>query len=167
MSIASQNARQKFPFPYDDVFDGVVATIPDSGFRLKSQDRLIGRVTASAGTSFFSRGENVTIIVEKIDKGSTVVGIESALKVGMNAAGARNFDRLIESLSSYLWAKTQSPAPAEAVAKPVPRPQAHAPKGAAAELSIPCPVCGRQLRVSALKQGENWCPYCFEKFMAE
>ncbi len=109
MSIASQNAQQKFPFPYDDVFDGVVATIPDSGFRLKSQDRLIGRVTASTGTSFFSRGENVTIIVEKIDKGSTVVGIESALKVGMNVAGAKNFDRLIESLSSYLWAKTQIP----------------------------------------------------------
>jgi predicted amidophosphoribosyltransferase len=33
--------------------------------------------------------------------------------------------------------------------------------------TIPCPLCGRQLRVSTLKRGENWCPHCFEKFVVE
>jgi hypothetical protein len=171
MSIASQSTQQKFPFPYDDVFDGVVAAIPDIGFSMKSHDRLIGRVTASTGMSLFSWGENVTIIIEKIDERSTLVGIESALKVGMNVAGvhrhAKNFDRLIESVSSCLRTKKQRPAPAEAVPKPVPPPPAPAPEKSAADLSIPCPLCGRQLRVSTLKQGENWCPHCFEKFIAE
>jgi hypothetical protein len=35
------------------------------------------------------------------------------------------------------------------------------------ELTIPCPLCGKFLRISTLKQGENWCPHCFEKFVAE
>jgi hypothetical protein len=35
------------------------------------------------------------------------------------------------------------------------------------DLSIPCPKCGQHLKVSTLKQGENWCTYCFEKFIAQ
>jgi hypothetical protein len=35
------------------------------------------------------------------------------------------------------------------------------------DLSIPCPLCGQPLRVSTLKQGENYCSHCSEKFMAE
>ena len=38
MSFASQGTQQKLPFPYDDVFDGVVAVIPKIGFSLKSKD---------------------------------------------------------------------------------------------------------------------------------
>lgn len=56
VSIASQSTQQKFPFPYDKVFDGLVAVIPDIGFSLKSQDRVIGRITASTGVSLFSWG---------------------------------------------------------------------------------------------------------------
>jgi hypothetical protein len=35
------------------------------------------------------------------------------------------------------------------------------------DLRIPCPLCGQRIKVSDLKQGENWCPHCFEKFIAE
>ncbi len=111
MSFASQGTQQKVPFPYDDVFDGVVAVIPTIGFRLKSQDRVIGRITASTGMSLFSWGENLTIVVEKLNDSSTLVAIESALKVGINVAGAhrhgKNFNRLIEALSSYLQTRGQ------------------------------------------------------------
>ena len=120
--MASQSTQQKFPFPYDNVFDGVVAAIPGIGFSLKSQDRLIGRVTASTSASLFSWGENVTIIIEKIDERSTMVGIESTLKVGANFGGAhrhaKNFDGLIESVSSYLRTKRPRLTPAEAPSKP-------------------------------------------------
>lgn len=37
----------------------------------------------------------------------------------------------------------------------------------AADSHVPCPLCGQRIRVSTLKQGENWCPHCFEKFIAE
>jgi len=109
MSISSQDMQQKFPFPYDDVFDGICEVIPKLGFKLKSSDKVIGRVSASTGMSLFSYGENLTITVEKLDEG-TLVGIESALKVGLNFAGghrhSKNFDKLIESLSKHLQSTT-------------------------------------------------------------
>lgn len=35
------------------------------------------------------------------------------------------------------------------------------------EARIPCPLCGKQIKAETLKQGENFCPHCFEKFVAE
>lgn len=106
MSLSSQGTQQKFPFSYDAVFDGLINIIPTAGFKLKSSDKIIGRITASTGWSLFSYGENITIVVEKIDDEKTSVGIESALKVGVNVAGAhrhtKNFNKIIESLSTYL-----------------------------------------------------------------
>lgn len=106
MSFANQGTQQKFPFPYDSVFDAVVAVIPQIGFSLKSQDKVIGRVTATTGMSLFSYGENLTIIIEKVDENSTMVAIESALKVGFNLTGghqhAKNFNKLVEAISAHL-----------------------------------------------------------------
>ena len=105
MNFASQGMQQKFPFPYDEVFDGLCVVIPKSGFKLKSADKVIGRISASTGISLFSYGENLTIIVEKLDS-ETIVGIESTLKVGLNFAGGHrhqeNFNKIIESLSKHL-----------------------------------------------------------------
>jgi hypothetical protein len=42
-----------------------------------------------------------------------------------------------------------------------------APEKAFEDLSIPCPQCGHSLKVSTLKQGENYCPHCSQKFIAE
>jgi predicted amidophosphoribosyltransferase len=36
-----------------------------------------------------------------------------------------------------------------------------------AEPTMPCPLCGQDLQVSSLKQGENWCTHCLGKFVAE
>jgi hypothetical protein len=79
------------------------------GFNLKSQDKVIGRVTASAGMSLFSWGENITVVVERVDENTTLLAIESGLKLGINVAGAhrhqKNFDKIIEALSSHLQSK--------------------------------------------------------------
>ncbi len=114
MSFDRQGTQQKFPFSYEAVFDGVVAMIPAIGFKLKSQDRVIGRVTASTGMSLFSYGENLTIVVEKINDGNTLVAIESALKVGINVTGGhrhtKNFNKLIDALSRHLQGRGQGSA---------------------------------------------------------
>ena len=106
MSTASQSTQQKFPFPYDAVFDAVVASVDDVGFSLKSEDRVIGRVVASTGMSLFSWGENVTVVVEKVSDASTLVAIDSSLKVGVNLAGnhrhTANFEKLIAATSKRL-----------------------------------------------------------------
>lgn len=106
MSFASQGTQQRFPFPYDDVFQGLLEVIPHIGMKLKSHDAVIGRITASTKMSLFSYGENVTIGVEPLGDSATMLSLESSLKVGMNAAGAhrhsKNFDQIIETLSQYL-----------------------------------------------------------------
>ena len=35
------------------------------------------------------------------------------------------------------------------------------------EARIPCPLCQKQIRAATLKEGENFCPHCFEKFVVE
>lgn len=35
------------------------------------------------------------------------------------------------------------------------------------EALILCPLCGKRIRAATLKQGEKFCPHCFEKFVAE
>lgn len=35
------------------------------------------------------------------------------------------------------------------------------------ERTIPCPNCDHPLRLSTIKIGDNWCPQCKEKFVAE
>jgi hypothetical protein len=37
----------------------------------------------------------------------------------------------------------------------------------AGQFRIPCPLCSKQILVSSLKSGENFCPHCFEKFNVE
>lgn len=41
------------------------------------------------------------------------------------------------------------------------------PEPAVSDMDIPCPLCGQRIKVSDLKRGENWCPHCFQKFIAE
>ena len=109
MNTTSQATQQKFPFNYDAVFKGIIEVIPDIGMSVKSQDKVIGRITASTGMSLFSWGENLTIVVEGVDEKSTIVGIESGLKVGLNIAGnhrhMKNFNKIIEALSRNLQRK--------------------------------------------------------------
>jgi len=106
MSIARQSTQQKLPFTYEKVFDGLIEIMPGNGFKIKSSDEFSGRISASTGWSAFSFGENITIVVEKIDQDETLVGIESALKLATNIVGARrhskNFSTIIESLSLHL-----------------------------------------------------------------
>jgi hypothetical protein len=109
MSFASQATQQKFPFSYEDVFDGLTQVLPALGMNVKEADKVIGRINASTGMSLFSWGESLSLVVEKVDDSSCVVGIESGLKVGMNVAGAhrhqKNFNNIISALSKHLQAK--------------------------------------------------------------
>ena len=59
------------------------------------------------------------------------------------------------------------PMPAPAPVTPKPVPQSQAPEKTAADAQIPCPLCGQRLKISTLKQGENWCGFCFQKFVVE
>jgi hypothetical protein len=88
---------------------------------------------------------------------------------GVIPAGARKCMHCGENLvvASGLtesdWAKITSdwgsPAP-----QPSPVPSVPPPAPAS---TIPCPLCGQALRTSSLKTGENYCPHCYQRFVAE
>jgi hypothetical protein len=106
MSLNVSETKQSFPFAYEPVFDGLVAILGPAGFTIASQDRVIGRIVASAGMSGFSWGENVTIQIERRGEATTALLIQSNLKVGFNVTAtgknAKNAERLIGALSNYL-----------------------------------------------------------------
>ncbi|MDD2976829.1 hypothetical protein [Aquabacterium sp.] len=106
MSLGSQATSQKFPFPYEPVFLGVLGAVQSLGMTVQSVDKVIGRITASSGMSLFSWGENLTFVVERVDDNTAVVSIESALKLGINIAGAhrhqKHFNEVISSVSQFL-----------------------------------------------------------------
>jgi hypothetical protein len=106
MSLASQALQQKFPFRYDAVFDGLITVLQAIGMTVKTKNKVIGRINACAGMSLFSRGENMTLVVEKIDESTANVGIEPSLKPGANVTGdhrhQKYFKKIIHELSLHL-----------------------------------------------------------------
>jgi hypothetical protein len=118
MGFGDVATEQQFPFAYDRVFDALIAVLPKIGFIVKTQDRVIGRVTADAGMSAFSFGESVAIQVQRASEAATNIVVQSNLKVGANWAGAgknaQNAERIIAALSSYLQNADQPQAAATA-----------------------------------------------------
>jgi hypothetical protein len=106
MALGDAATEQHLPFPYDRVFDALIAALPETGFAVRSQDRVIGRVTASAGMSAFSYGENMSVQVRRIDDQSCVLILQSNLKVAANWGGAsknaKNAERIISAVSARL-----------------------------------------------------------------
>ena len=100
------NNPASFSFQPRTSFDAVVTVIPALGMKLRSQDRLIGRVTATTGMSLFSYGENITVAVQALDPASSSVTVASDLKVGLNIGGtqrhSRNFNNVIDAVSGRL-----------------------------------------------------------------
>jgi hypothetical protein len=113
MGISDQQTQQKIPFSYDKTYDALVKAIPRAGLKLQSEDKLLGRITATTGISLMSYGENITLLVEKVDAESALVRIESSLKVALNLFGGskhqKNFDLLIAALSAELQGKGPVP----------------------------------------------------------
>ena len=168
MSIANQSTQQKFPYGYDEVFEAVVEAISEVDFNLKSQDKTIGRITASTGMSLFSWGENLTIVVERDGSNNTVVAIDSAMKLGTNVAGlqrhVKNFDQLIQAVSAKL--RLKKPAVSETSASSLNLNQGGSTQQLVS-LEISCPLCGKRLLFSIIKAGENKCPHCLGKYFAD
>ena len=108
--MTSKDTQQTFPFPYDAVFDTVVVVFPTIKFKLITHDRAIGQITAKTPATLFSWGENLTILVQKIDDNASMITMESSLKVAVNIAGAgrhtKNFNKVIAAASSQLQQQT-------------------------------------------------------------
>ena len=127
MGIVNQQMQQKFPYPASAVFEALMVVLPEVGITVKSSDRDLSRITASARMSAFSWGENMSFVVEPLDASSALVSMSSASKVVVNIVGAyrhqKNFDKVIMSLSTYLRRQFREPGTV-GTGSPAPAPQA-------------------------------------------
>ena len=112
MSITNQQTEQKFPCPAEKLYECALKAIDRTGFKLKERDDLLKRITATAGVSLFSWGENLVLAIEETDKDSSILRIESSTKF---AAGgfenayrhSKHFRTLIGDISRQLQAISQ------------------------------------------------------------
>lgn len=106
MSYADKSMQHKFEYSYDVVYEALIKAVPTIGFKLGKYDKSIGCITASIGMSLFSWGENVSIIIDKIDDNSTLVSIKSKLKVSINIAAShrhqKHFNEIVMATNKYL-----------------------------------------------------------------
>jgi hypothetical protein len=106
VGLGNQSTDQQFPFSGELVFKKLLEVLPLQGYTIKASDALIGRITASAGMSLFSWGENISLAVLKINANSCSLKIDSSLKLGTNISGVhrnqKNIDNIILSLSGIL-----------------------------------------------------------------
>lgn len=113
MGLADQRTEQRVPFSADLVFSTLVKVLPALGYKLKSSDKIFGRITARSGLSLFSWGENVTLVVERVDDTGCLLKLESALLqasvLGMQR-NQKNFDTILGGLSRALQEVTNSQA---------------------------------------------------------
>jgi hypothetical protein len=120
VSLAQAEIKQAFPYTAEQVYNGLIATLGPAGYKLTSQDKVIGRIRASSGMSGFSWGENIAIQVVATSDRSTELVVQSDLKLGVNLVAAsknkENAERIIASLSHYLQNGSSDPVASAAAA---------------------------------------------------
>jgi hypothetical protein len=120
MALLDHEGSAEFPYHKDDVFDALVAAIPQiSGMKLDAQDKLAGRILAKAGVTLFSWGENIPIALSETAQGRTRVSVTSTPKTGLMFGGAfdmgknrQNIENVLSAASKILSAKPPVQPPA-------------------------------------------------------
>jgi hypothetical protein len=119
MALLDHQGGADFPYPRDQVFDALVKAIPTvKGMKVDKHDRMAGFISAKAGVSLMSWGENVPISLTETSPGQTRVSITSTPKTGLLGGGAfdlgknrRNIEKILLSVSELLQ-KSGPPPPA-------------------------------------------------------
>lgn len=89
MALLDHQGGADFPYARDDVFDALLKVIPTvKGMKVDKHDRTAGFISAKAGVSLRSWGENVPISVMEASPGYTRVSITSTPKTGLLGGGA-------------------------------------------------------------------------------
>lgn len=108
-----------------DVFAALTEALPSLGFKVKSTDTSLQRVSFSAGMSAFSWGEDMSIAVIDRGAGESVLEMDGELKMSTNilAQGRvmKHFNNIVMDVSRRLdKTPVRDTAPAEADAKKPP-----------------------------------------------
>jgi hypothetical protein len=118
-----------YPYPYQQVFDAIVAVLPAAKMNLTAADPATGTVWANTPMSLAKWGEKIVISVWQPQPGHTGVSVTSELSFGIGdpwGINRRNIGRLFDALTPYLdhhLAPYRAPLPPQAPPPPAPPPQ--------------------------------------------
>ena len=110
MALLDHNGECEFPLGKELVFNALCEAVPSiKGMKLKSADKLTGRVMIKAGVSLFSWGEDIPIQLIEVSENKTKMQITSSPTTGIMFGGAfdmgknrKNIERIIASTSERL-----------------------------------------------------------------
>lgn len=110
MAFLDHNGESEFPLPKELVYSAMCKAIPTiKGMKIKSADKLQGRIMVKAGVSLFSWGENIPIQLISVNENLTKVQITSSPKTGIMFGGAfdmgknrKNIEEILNSTSRIL-----------------------------------------------------------------
>lgn len=104
MARTTTSPVQTLPYPYEVVFDGVLAVLPRMPATISGADRTTGIVTATTATSWRSWGEALTVTVGQDQPGTTSVTLRSQASFQLVDWGknTKNIDFFTTALRSYV-----------------------------------------------------------------
>jgi hypothetical protein len=114
MALLDHEGGADFPYFKDDVFDALVAAIPQiSGMKIDTHDKVPGRILAKAGVTLWSWGEIIPITLIEVAQGRTRVNVTSTPKTGVMFGGAfdlgknrKNIENILSAASKILSVKS-------------------------------------------------------------
>jgi uncharacterized integral membrane protein len=108
MAFLEHNGESEFPLPKELVYSAMCRAIPTiKGMKIKSADKLQGRIMVKAGVSLFSWGENIPIQLISVNENLTKVQITSSPKTGIMFGGAFDMGKNRKNIESILSATSQ------------------------------------------------------------
>jgi hypothetical protein len=108
VALLDHQGGADFPYSRADVFDALVKVIPEKGMKIAQQDRSAGIISAKAGMSLASWGENIPISVTEGAAGYTRVAITSTPKTGLLGGGAFDLGKNRRNIEKILLAASES-----------------------------------------------------------
>jgi hypothetical protein len=104
-----------YPYPYQAVFDAILAVAPQVPLQVQFADPATGTIKASAPMTFMSWGEWVTVTLWQPQPGYTGITVTSELKFGLWdpwGFNRRKIDKFFAIVTPYLdWALAALRAP--------------------------------------------------------
>lgn len=94
-----------YPYPYQQVFDAIVAVLPSAKMTLTAADPATGTVWANTPMSLAKWGERIVISVWQPQPGYTGVSVTSELSFGLAdpfGINRKNISRLFDALTPYV-----------------------------------------------------------------
>jgi hypothetical protein len=80
MGLRTASNNFVYDKPYAEVFEAAKKALEDCNFEVKEANEKTGEISASAGMTLLSWGENIDISISEIGKNQTRVGIYSGAK---------------------------------------------------------------------------------------